>query len=287
MHHAVANVFKGYEEWVYSKARHVNLEEKTERLLVRRLSELMEAYRAEQEWGAVSSNNIYWDATDMPIRIIQIPDPEDHYLTFVNPKIQKLDGGPVMITEACGSLPGIYFLVPRFAYTIVEGEVVEDNFRLRSLDYGGNVKPYTMKIPVEHLSEAYSSAFAQHECDHLDGKIVSERTYLHCFQGEKKPSEFGLEIFSMLKENLDVPLEYTIKQCEDGHIMDLEYIKQYPKLSYSKGIWSCSMEDSGKISLPMPFDLESTERLAGALNRYDGSLEEMLSHVTTKQSKKL
>ena len=153
--------------WVRSQAREVNIDEEYE--TVRKLSEIMTEFRQRFNWGAVSSNNIYWNLTEEPISVIQIPDPAfyqypfntlqyDKSLTIVNPKIIEVgedyvSGG----AEGCGSLGEVRIPLARHKSVTVEGYILEE----------GVTRQVTTTDPV-------LTSYIEHEVEHLDGIIIGD-----------------------------------------------------------------------------------------------------------------
>ena len=81
-------------------------------------------------------------------------DEPKNLLTFINPEILERDG-EVVGSEGCLSVPGIY-----------EEVIRAENIKLKYLDLAG----------VEHIisCNGLMSVCAQHEIDHLDGKVFVE-----------------------------------------------------------------------------------------------------------------
>ena len=89
------------------------------------------------------------------IIVIDISDTRDELRTFINPEILE-KSGEAEWEEGCLSVPGIYEKVQR-----------AQKVRVRALDARG--EPYTLE------AEDLLAVCIQHEIDHLDGKIFSER----------------------------------------------------------------------------------------------------------------
>lgn len=83
--------------------------------------------------------------------------PEDNVLVFINPKIKKNDNkGKITEWEGCGSVPNVECLIERHREVI-----------LQYMDETGKVLSLT-------LSD-YASRVAQHESDHLNGKLITDK----------------------------------------------------------------------------------------------------------------
>ncbi len=84
------------------------------------------------------------------------PECAGRKFTLINPEIEILDGDMVSRPEGCLSIPGISENVPRV-----------EHIRLSWLDE--DFKPHT-----EEMS-GFLSRIVQHECDHLEGKVFTDR----------------------------------------------------------------------------------------------------------------
>ncbi|MEW6048444.1 MAG: peptide deformylase [Bacillota bacterium] len=87
-------------------------------------------------------------------RVIVV-DPGDRFMALINPEILEAEGKSVDV-EGCLSIPGITGYVER-AQTV----------RVRALDERGH--------PVEFQAEGYLARIIQHEVDHLDGVLFTDR----------------------------------------------------------------------------------------------------------------
>lgn len=88
----------------------------------------------------VGSNPRYPDATPVPLTIA------------INPEITILDSTPMGCWEGCLSVPGLRGYVER-----------PGRIKLSAMDRKG--QPFTMVL------DGFAATVAQHECDHLDGKV--------------------------------------------------------------------------------------------------------------------
>ncbi|MEU3655396.1 peptide deformylase [Streptomyces sp. NPDC032161] len=96
----------------------------------------------------------------VPLRVFvyDCPDDEDvrHLGHVVNPRLVEADGVIVRGPEGCLSLPGIEADTPRFDRAVVEGATL-----------GGE--------PVRITGTGFFARCLQHECDHLDGRVYTDR----------------------------------------------------------------------------------------------------------------
>lgn len=176
-----AIVTDGDGAWVRSKARKVDVGNPFERALVNDLSAIMDNFIEEYGWAGASSNNIYWAKTESPLRVIKVLDPElEKHLTIVNPKLMSMHGGPMAFFEGCGSIPGIRFLVPRVPYVCIEGLLMKDEeLTYAILEYG--IKTQGSSIGkglgvANSIDRLTAAAIVEHECDHLKGILLSDRS---------------------------------------------------------------------------------------------------------------
>ncbi|NDZ80886.1 peptide deformylase [Streptomyces sp. SID10853] len=90
--------------------------------------------------------------------VYDCPDDEDvrHLGHLVNPRLVRADGVTVRGAEGCLSLPGIEAGTPRFDHTVVEGFTVTGD-------------------PVTVSGTGFFARCLQHECDHLDGLMYTDR----------------------------------------------------------------------------------------------------------------
>lgn len=84
------------------------------------------------------------------------PECKDMKLTLVNPRLEVLDGPEVSRAEGCLSLPGLSENVSRV-----------ENIRLTWLDE--NFQPH------DEVFTGFMSRVIQHEYDHLEGKVYTDR----------------------------------------------------------------------------------------------------------------
>jgi peptide deformylase len=155
--------------WVYSRARALDLSK--ERPLAEQLHRIMGYYKKRHNFVGVSANNLYWNLTEDPIRVLMIPTPRRQYITLVNPEYLALEGKPFNHVEACGSVPGNNYVVRRWPYVVVCGyttdrQYVELAYGKRNFQAGD--------APVVS-SFGHPEWIVQHEMDHLDGITIKDR----------------------------------------------------------------------------------------------------------------
>ncbi|MGW0547690.1 peptide deformylase [Streptomyces altiplanensis] len=96
----------------------------------------------------------------VPLRVFvyDCPDDEDvrHVGHIVNPRLVEADGITVRGPEGCLSLPGIEAGTERFDRAVVEGVSVTGS-------------------PVRVEGTGFFARCLQHECDHLDGLVYTDR----------------------------------------------------------------------------------------------------------------
>ncbi|WP_406116031.1 peptide deformylase [Streptomyces sp. NBC_01014] len=90
--------------------------------------------------------------------VYDCPDDEEvrHLGHVVNPRLVEADGVTVRGAEGCLSLPGVEAGTPRFDTAVVEGFSVTGD-------------------PVRVSGTGFFARCLQHECDHLDGTVYTDR----------------------------------------------------------------------------------------------------------------
>ncbi len=158
-----------HNDWVKTKAREIDLE--NEQHTGKCLDDIMNYFRELYKFAGVSSNNIYWNLTQIPIRMICIPVTVRKYITVANPKILKLDGKDINSIEACGSIPDNNYIVKRKPYVLISGYTLEKNYI--ELEYGS--KDYDPGEEPVFSSYNNKEWIIQHEMDHLDGITIKDK----------------------------------------------------------------------------------------------------------------
>lgn len=188
-----AIVDNGYRAWVYCRAQELDIGDPRTLSLVRDLSVVMEQALRNNEWSAVSSNNLYWNATHNPIRVVMVPHPEDGTnVTLVNPQILKYGDWEVKMIEGCGSFPGYLYVVKRSSFARVSAYMLgETCFSPVCLDYGiMDFEEYDgQKLPSNLEEKLRDVTRVQHEIDHLDGIVILEKGI---FYGKKRFAQKAL-----------------------------------------------------------------------------------------------
>ena len=156
-------------DWVKTKAREIDLDKELH--LAKDLDRVMRHMRDLYKFVGVSSNNIYWNLTQVPIRQILIPTTERKYISVINPEILKLEGQENKYVEACGSVPNKVYIVRRKPYVLISGYTIEKE-RIE-LEYGSK-DFYAGEEPI-YSSYSNKEWIIQHEMDHLDGRTIQDK----------------------------------------------------------------------------------------------------------------
>jgi len=156
-------------DWVKTKAREMDLDKELH--LARDLDRIMRHFRDLHKFVGVSSNNIYWNLTQAPIRQILIPTTERKYISVINPEILKLEGQENNYVEACGSVPNKVYIVRRKPYVLISGYTIEKQHI--ELEYGSK-DFYAGEEPI-YSSYSNPEWVLQHEMDHLDGITIQDK----------------------------------------------------------------------------------------------------------------
>ncbi len=154
-----------HNKWVKTPARALDLG--NEMHIANALYDTMEYFQNLYNFAGVSSNNIYWNMTDSPVRMLYIPLTVRKFIAVINPKYIKLSGNNINSIERCGSVPNKSYRVTRKSYVSISGYTIDKKYI--ELEYG---KKKTQK------GKAVSNDFAwviQHEMDHLDGITIQEK----------------------------------------------------------------------------------------------------------------
>jgi len=155
-------------DWVKARAREIDLDNELQ--LARDLDKIMRYFREVFSFVGVSSNNIYWNLTQTPIRQLLIPTTERGHITLLNPTILKLEGEDNSYVEACGSIPGKVYAVKRKPYVSISGYTLEKQYV--ELEYGS--RDYYAGGELIYLSYSNKEWIIQHEMDHLDGITIAD-----------------------------------------------------------------------------------------------------------------
>ena len=82
----IATMNSPLETWVRSFARNIDLTNKEELKTAVDLMNIMSEFVEEYGWIGASSNNIYWNGSEKPLKMIQVPNPDkDELITILNP----------------------------------------------------------------------------------------------------------------------------------------------------------------------------------------------------------
>ena len=174
-----------YENWVYARAREVDISNPAELARVRDLSVIMELAMQKYGWAAVSSNNLWWNATNEPIRAIMVPYPDNHdYLTIVNPFIGSYNGVEFGSVERCGSFPGASYVAKIFPSVAVSGYLLtEEGLIQANFEYGSASATLGEILDGRNdddlVNAIASAAYVQHEIDHTNGIVIPNKGVLY------------------------------------------------------------------------------------------------------------
>jgi len=157
------------KNWVKTKAREIDLDKELH--LAKDLDRIMRHFRDLYKFVGVSSNNIYWDLTQAPIRQVLIPTTERKYISVINPEILKLEGQENNYVEACGSVPNKVYIVRRKPYVLISGYTIEKQHI--ELEYGSK-DYYAGEEPI-YSSYSNQEWIIQHEMDHLEGITIQDK----------------------------------------------------------------------------------------------------------------
>jgi peptide deformylase len=103
---------------------------------------------------------------DKRVCVVNIKEP----LYFINPKITPvLEAGTFVYLETCLSMPGVVARTERWRSIIIEA----DNFEGKSAYDISNIS----QDMVMQSTDAFEMAAIQHEIDHLDGFLMTDRQY--------------------------------------------------------------------------------------------------------------
>ena len=178
-----------YRDWVYSVARKVDITNPKDAALVRDLSVVMEQALGKYEFFAVSSNNLHWNATDKPIRVVMVPQPQlRENITLVNPEITGYGNWEIDLVEGCGSFPGKLYVVKRKTFAEVSAHLLtETGFAPVHFEYGvRSLSDQAKQKSKADLEKILDAGRVQHEIDHLDGIVIAKK---RVFYGEYDPEK--------------------------------------------------------------------------------------------------
>ena len=161
--------FENHYDWVKTKARKIELEK--EMYVANILDKIMHYFRDLYKFAGVSSNNIYWNLTETPVRVMLIPIAQRRYQTLINPEYLELAGKEINSVEACGSVPeNNNYVVKRRTYVSISGYTLEK--KAIELEYGS--RDYDAGEDPVISSYHHREWVIQHEMDHLDGTTIKD-----------------------------------------------------------------------------------------------------------------
>ena len=149
------------EDWVRTNARELDFNHEMD--IAWALCRIMIHFQRSYNFAGVSSNNIFWEMTDTPVRMICIPLNKT-YVTVINPKYERLAGQSVSSTERCGSIPNYSCVVKRKTLVAISGYNMDGDFI--ELEYGSK----------RGRGPNCDSWIIQHEMDHVDGVLIKDKS---------------------------------------------------------------------------------------------------------------
>ena len=160
---------ENHYDWVKTSAQKIDLN--TQMDVVIKLDQIMRYFRDLYKFAGVSSNNIYWNLTETPIRAMLIPVAQRKYQTIINPEYLELAGKDIDNVEACGSVPEKNnYVIKRKPFVLISGYTMEKKYV--ELEYGS--RDYDAGESPELSSYHRREWIIQHEMDHLDGKTIKD-----------------------------------------------------------------------------------------------------------------
>ena len=87
-------------DWVRKPARKIDVNSEMD--LCRKFDEIARGVRVSYKFAGISSNNIFWTLTPVPVRIMTIPLPAENrtgYITVVNPEVMERGSLPIKISS--------------------------------------------------------------------------------------------------------------------------------------------------------------------------------------------
>ena len=213
----IAKLWHGNKEWVESTAREVDVTSVEDMRLARELSDLMDFYLKysevedkEAEWAGVSSNNILWNGSEVPIAVVKVPDNAE-YVTMLNPRALKFAGSQLLIGEGCGALDDSKYIVPRAEFATFLFYDLDGKRRTRTFGVDKTHNP----VPFTKILTQAESGYAQHEVDHLSGIVLPDRTLI-------KTPPLDLD-FEEDRQVLDSLLQHTQEHIGDRVVEGIDH----------------------------------------------------------------
>ena len=146
---------KNEEKFLRKKTAEFKFEEFTKRDIQELVSTMKSIMRRANGIG-LSANQI---GLNYRMFVAEVPDAQggQKFYAIFNPKIEKADGEKQELEEGCLSIPGKFGMVPRY-----------ERVNLSGFDRNGR--------PVRIKAWGLLAHVFQHETDHLEGKLVIDRT---------------------------------------------------------------------------------------------------------------
>ncbi len=165
----IATIFNS-PEWVKTLARDIDPE--NEFHLAEEFDKAARTLLKSHKFAGISSNNVYWDLTKMPVRVMMIPFTENKFITVINPEVLKLEGKEFESVEACGSIPdNNNYVVTRKPYILIRGYTLKKSYI--ELEYGS--KDFDAGESMVMAFYHPKAWIIQHELDHLDGITIKDK----------------------------------------------------------------------------------------------------------------
>lgn len=157
-----------HPDWVKAKAVDLDLEKELH--IAELLSQIFMFIREKNKFAGISSNNVFWNITQTPVRVMCIPNKHKEYITLINPKYIALEGAEFNSVESCGSIQKDNYKVLRKPFVAVGGysltrEHIEVELGSRNHNYGND----------SIIGMYYKEWVIQHEMDHLDGITIKDK----------------------------------------------------------------------------------------------------------------
>jgi peptide deformylase len=99
--------------------------------------------------------------------------PGEPFEAYLNIRIDSLSGEPVIGPEGCLSVPGLRGMVPRAPRIVIS--YVRPAFSSGGDDGLGEDSGESAPRRVQECVEGFTAVIFQHECDHLDGILYTDR----------------------------------------------------------------------------------------------------------------
>ena len=160
-----------HDSWLYAKAREIDIANEADMQSVHELDLMMKHYMGEFHWIGVSSNNIYWTATEAPISVVRVPYPDrEGHTTLLNPQIAKRSWPWCTYPsfETCGAKNDESVQVMRHTFFKVDAFELIRGEPPKKVQYSYRLTEKQRQSP----DKVHPVAIMQHEFDHLQGILI-------------------------------------------------------------------------------------------------------------------